>query len=132
MSEHYEGCWRFHTNCALERIKLLEGELAVYREGPDWMRGAAYTGAIRRAMLAEEFIEHRGYRRCDIPACNCGRWHGGHAQERLREISDVLEGAMDMKGVQLLEGVKRLAAERAALLAAVRLARDALRRYVGP
>lgn len=23
----------------------------------------------------EAFLEHEGYRRCDIPACNCGSWH---------------------------------------------------------
>ena len=24
---------------------------------------------------AEYFLERLGYRRCDIPACNCGSWH---------------------------------------------------------
>jgi len=26
---------------------------------------------------AKQFIESKGYRRCDIPSCNCGSWHGG-------------------------------------------------------
>lgn len=40
---------------------------------------------------AESALMRHGYRKsCDIPACNCGdRWnHGGHASERLKEISD--------------------------------------------
>jgi len=36
-----------------------------------------------------EFIHSRGYRRCDIAACNCGSWHGGHAEDRLSEIRRV-------------------------------------------
>jgi hypothetical protein len=24
---------------------------------------------------AVNFLEGRGYRRCDVPACNCGSWH---------------------------------------------------------
>jgi hypothetical protein len=28
-----------------------------------------------RALKAEDFIRHLGFRRCDIPACNCGSWH---------------------------------------------------------
>ena len=39
---------------------------------------------------AREFLERRGYRRCDIAACNCQFWHGGHAEDRLREISERL------------------------------------------
>lgn len=51
------------------------------------------------------FIESRGYRRCDIPACNCGSWHGGHAQQRLQEINDALgnpNGVTTLKAVQQL------------------------------
>jgi hypothetical protein len=29
---------------------------------------------------ARRFIEGRGYRRCDIAACNCHSYHGGHAE----------------------------------------------------
>ncbi len=38
----------------------------------------------------EWFIRAEGYVPCDIPACNCNSWHGGHAHTRLREISDAL------------------------------------------
>ena len=34
------------------------------------------------------FVAARGYRRCDNPVCNCGSWHGGHANDRLIEISE--------------------------------------------
>ena len=40
----------------------------------------------------EDFLVRRGYRPCDIPACNCGSYHGGHAEERLHEIYDALGG----------------------------------------
>lgn len=44
----------------------------------------------RRLEKAEDFIESRGYRRCDIMACNCGSWHGGHLSARLDEIRELL------------------------------------------
>jgi len=50
------------------------------------------------------FILGAGYRRCDIPACNCHSWHGGHANERLRELSEEL----DTQGVTILEAVRKL------------------------
>lgn len=56
------------------------------------------------------FIESRGYRRCDVPACNCGSWHGGHAENRLGELHDALEQAgIDMNGRTLLKVVTELA-----------------------
>jgi hypothetical protein len=47
----------------------------------------------RQLATAEGALRSKGYRKsCDIPACNCGdQWnHGGHAEERLREIGDAL------------------------------------------
>lgn len=29
----------------------------------------------------DEFLERNGFRRCDIPACNCGSWHALHPTE---------------------------------------------------
>jgi hypothetical protein len=34
------------------------------------------------------YMEQAGYRRCDIPACNCNSWHGGHADQRLLELRE--------------------------------------------
>ena len=42
-------------------------------DAPD--RVSKIARAINRAKQAEEFIAREGYRRCDIPACNCGSWH---------------------------------------------------------
>ena len=39
-----------------------------------------------------DFIARRGYVSCDIPACNCGSFHRGHAEARLTEIYEVLGG----------------------------------------
>jgi hypothetical protein len=33
-----------------------------------------------------DFLQSRGYVRCDIPACNCNSFHRGHAETRLSEI----------------------------------------------
>ncbi|MBK8189035.1 MAG: hypothetical protein IPK79_01115 [Vampirovibrionales bacterium] len=49
----------------------------------------------------EDFLRRRGYRRCDIPACNCGSFHGGHADDRLREIGDYIEGCGMWRGTIL-------------------------------
>jgi hypothetical protein len=57
-------------------------------------------------MEAEEFLRARGYYRCDIPACNCGSWHGGHAESRLTEIYDELGWLT--QGVTALEAIKQL------------------------
>lgn len=51
---------------------------------------AQLAAALEAQQKAERFIESHGYRRCDIPACNCHSWHGGHAMERLHEIADAL------------------------------------------
>jgi hypothetical protein len=54
---------------------------------------------------ALSFLERQGYRRCDIAACNCGKWHGGYANERLREISDTLAEAGAAGGITNHSGV---------------------------
>lgn len=43
-----------------------------------------------RVLAIEGFLLREGYVRCDIPACNCPYWHGGHASRRLEEIYDAL------------------------------------------
>ena len=57
---------------------------------------------------AEDALLRKGYiKECSIPACNCGpQWnHGGHAEQRLREISDALPY---VNGKTLLESVQDL------------------------
>lgn len=62
----------------------------------------------------EDFIAREGYRRCDIAACNCGSWHGGHAMNRLREIREALQDAdVNTNGVTLLDAIRNALTERA-------------------
>lgn len=53
----------------------------------------------------EEFLAREGYRKCDIAACNCGSYHEGHANRRLREIIEELGGC---HGTNALAEVTRL------------------------
>lgn len=56
-----------------------------------------------------EFMVGRGYRFCNIPACNCNSWHGGHSEQRLNEIEDVIdESGIDRDGKTLREVVRNL------------------------
>jgi hypothetical protein len=66
---------------------------------------AALATAEREREEALDFIDCEGYRRCDIPACNCNRWHGGNAKNRLREISDTLADAGIPGGTTIHGGV---------------------------
>ena len=59
-------------------------------------------------MQAEVFLTMRGYRRCDIVACNCGSWHGGFADERLLEIANYIRECGMWKGT-ILDSVKFMA-----------------------
>ena len=84
--------------------------------------------ATQRAEAAEAdrdkahgFIARKGYRRCDIPACNCNSWHGGHALERLEEIGDALTDAgIDPNGGTVINRVRAVLSELNAVRAALR------------
>lgn len=59
------------------------------------------------------FLERCGYRRCDNPVCNCDSWHGGHYQDRFREIEEAIEeGGTDTNGKTLLTCVREVIEER--------------------
>lgn len=78
----------------------------------DQMRAA--TASLRAEIERRDwFLESRGYRRCDIAACNCQYWHGGHAMQRLDEIRYALDeaGAAE-NGETTLHAVQRLLAAR--------------------
>ena len=69
--------------------------------------GLSREELLRRAEHAECFIRARGYITCDIPACNCNSWHGGHAERRLDEIQDELDGyGVSFDGRTLLDVLK--------------------------
>ena len=62
---------------------------------------------------ASWFLDSQGYRRCDIAACNCPYWHGGHAGERLREAHDLLaEAGLRPHERTLLKALALLIAQR--------------------
>ena len=69
-----------------------------------------------RRDVAERALEQKGcWKTCMIPACNCGdQWaHGGHADERLSELSYMLEqNAPDPNGKTLREELASLITER--------------------
>ncbi|MDH3637911.1 MAG: hypothetical protein OES09_05545 [Gammaproteobacteria bacterium] len=76
----------------------------------------AIADRLHETQTAMEVAEYRlrsaGYRKtCNIPACNCGDiWgHGGHANKRLREISEALEGRDN--GGTILKAVEELMRE---------------------
>lgn len=48
---------------------------------------------MARALAAEAFLESAGYRRCDVPACNCNSWHeakNGRAWQAEQDWRDTL------------------------------------------
>ncbi len=70
-------------------------------------------------------LYRRGYVRCDVPACNCNGWHGGHAEARLGEIHDALEEAgIDLNGKTIRLGISEALSQRDELLALVREASE--------
>lgn len=38
-----------------------------------------------RALAAEAFLERAGFRRCDVPACNCNSWHPAAVPQAAQE-----------------------------------------------
>jgi len=60
---------------------------------------------------AVSFLMSEGYSPCDIAACNCGSFHGGHAYARLREIHDAL-GWERIQGKTALTAVQELMARQ--------------------
>jgi hypothetical protein len=60
----------------------------------------------------QDILERHGFRRCDIPACNCnGYHHVGGLAERWRELEEVV----NTNGITMLAAVKKIAAEHDAL-----------------
>lgn len=99
---------------AADEIERLRAELA------DAIKAIDRLHDERRELMTEckeltDVLLRNGFRRCDIPACNCGSWHhvGGFA-ERFREIDEVT-GTEYRNGEILLSRIKRLMAECEAL-----------------
>lgn len=85
--------------------------------------------AERDALRAEnaelaDVLRRSGFRRCDVPACNCGSWHHRFGlPERMAEIADALADAghplSNSNGNRSLNALSELVAERNALRAEV-------------
>lgn len=57
---------------------------------------------------AVDFLRREGYRRCDIPACNCPFWHGGNAARRLEEIyAELGELTNDKTALQVITELRQ-------------------------
>lgn len=71
----------------------------------------AAQAEIARLEEAERVLEHNGFRRCDIAACNCNSWHFvGGFKARFDEIKQVVEDAgYSTNGRTLLDAVKHMA-----------------------
>ena len=96
-------------DAANERVKELEAKQSEY---------------LDEVLKRTRFMEMEGYRRCDIPACNCDSWHGGNAYRRLVEIRDTLEEAgYSTNGTTILGALK-------AALATAERERELLRKEV--
>ncbi len=105
----------------LEMAKIIAEDYAPLRAELARVTGERDRLAERaeRGERALSFIEVQGYRRCDIPACNCGSWHGGHLSARFDEIEVLLEDAMETNGKTLLACVREIIEERDRLRAAL-------------
>lgn len=99
---------------AADEIERLRTELADAIKAIDRLHDERRELMTERKELTDVLLRN-GFRRCDIPACNCGSWHhvGGFA-ERFREIDEVT-GAEYRNGETLLSRIKRLMAECEAL-----------------
>jgi len=71
----------------------------------------AAQAEIARLKEAKRVLEHNGFRRCDIAACNCNSWHFvGGFKARFDEIKQVVEDAgYSTNGRTLLDAVKHMA-----------------------
>ncbi len=89
---------------------------------------------------AVDELHFKGYRPCDIPACNCPHWHGGQANQRLDEIFEAVAGEQPPGQMRpALHVVREVLAERDQLRAQaerlrevcyhVELERDGLRAH---
>lgn len=90
----------------------------------------AAQAEIARLKEAKRVLEHNGFRRCDIAACNCNSWHFvGGFKARFDEIKQVVEDAgYSTNGRTLLDAVKHMAKDATPLP----VAEDVVERITDP
>lgn len=118
---YVEGERALFTDAATA-LDTLEAEVVRLRE---WERVAnerleLCNEAIQQRDQAVYVLEGAGFRRCDIPACNCNSWHQiGGFKARFDEIQEVVEQAgYSTNGRVLLDAVKQMAKDAATPLSA--------------
>lgn len=103
-------------------------ELAAYASDPCADLQHQLAAELLAAREAErelvDVLRLNGFRKCDVPACNCDSWHqvDGYAA-RFREIDDAIG---DHNGKTLLQAVQEVLAERDAARAEAKKYHDAL------
>lgn len=76
------------------------------------VKGKQNMSSLQQKLDAAEWsLQNAGFRRCDIPACNCDSWHQvGGFKARFDEIKEVVEEAgYSTNGRTLLDAVKAMA-----------------------
>jgi hypothetical protein len=108
-----------HVTTPLSALPVSE-EPQMNQEDINWLN--APMGPIGSSLQekALAFLEREGYRRCDIPACNCGSWHKHEAaEEPRREEPDKLLRIAGLVNGYHNDGTKLSAAETLAAIADV-------------
>jgi hypothetical protein len=84
------------------------------------------TAEKERDDLRDTLIR-KGYRYCDIAACNCGGWHQGNAERRLDEIKEAIEeSGGSLNGSTILREVEKVVSRAERAEALLREERDML------
>lgn len=91
---------------------------------------ADFASDANELRARRNFMVRQGYRFCDIPACNCNSWHGGHAEQRLSELVDLLDDLHILRdGKTVLDALRD---EITTLRAEVVRLRETIDRYPDP
>lgn len=99
-------------------VRCLRAEVA-HQTDMACQASVANTALRSEVERLTDVLNRNGFRRCDIPACNCGSWHhiGGFA-ERFREIDEATADD-ERNGETLLSRVRRIVLDRERLRAAL-------------
>ena len=73
----------------------LQAMIDDFRIGEDRVLKQQLCAAKEEIERRDIFLERAGHRRCDIAACNCNSWHGGHADRSLSEAKSQLTAEVD-------------------------------------
>lgn len=73
---------------------------------------AQFPSEIDELNARRDFMIRRGYRFCDMAACNCNSWHQGHAENNVYAIDHMLRELDAIKmGESVSDAIKRVLSE---------------------